>query len=201
MRTLLQAIEGEFQRYKALAEGAMRQVNDDELSQHTAAGTTDDLARRSAGAEAANSIAVIVQHLAGNFRSRFTDFLTADGEKPWRDRDREFEDRTVSRAELESYWQEGWRVLLGALADLSDADLGRSVVIRGQSFRVDEALLRSLAHASYHVGQIVYIAKALRGAAWKSLSIPKGASAAFNAAPTGQRPGEHAEKIARKDRA
>ena len=147
MRTLLQAIEGEFQRYKALAEGAMRQVNEDELTQHTAAGTTDDLARRSAGAEAANSIAVIVQHLAGNFRSRFTDFLTADGEKPWRDRDREFEDRTVSRAELESYWQEGWRVLLGALADLSDADLGRSVVIRGQSFRIDEALLRSLAHA------------------------------------------------------
>jgi len=201
MRTLLQAIEGEFQRYKALAEGAMRQVNDDELTQHTAAGTTDDLARRSADAEAANSIAIIVQHLAGNFRSRFTDFLTADGEKPWRDRDREFEDRTVSRAELESYWQEGWRVLLGALADLSDADLGRSVVIRGQSFRVDEALLRSLAHASYHVGQIVYIAKAFRGAAWKSLSIPKGASGAFNAAPTGQRPGEHAEKIARKDRA
>ena len=168
----------------------MRQVSDGELMQHTAAD----------GAEA-NSIAIIVQHLAGNFRSRFTDFLTADGEKPWRDRDREFEDRTASRADLESQWEEGWRVLLGALADLSDADLGRHVVIRGQSFRVDEALLRSLAHASYHVGQIVYIAKAFRGAAWTSLSIPKGASAAFNAAPTGQRPGEHAEKIGRKDRA
>ena len=183
-RQLVALIEGEFTRYKALAEGAMRQVSDSELI----------------GAEAANSIAVIVQHLAGNFRSRFTDFLTADGEKPWRDRDREFEDRTVSRADLESQWEEGWRVLLGALADLSDADLGRNVVIRGQSFRVDEALLRSLAHASYHVGQIVYIAKAFRGAAWQSLSIPKGASAAFNAAPTGQRPGEHAAKIGRKDR-
>ena len=200
-RQLVGLIEGEFTRYKALAEGAMRQVNEDELTQHTAAGTTDDLARRSADAEAANSIAIIVQHLAGNFRSRFTDFLTSDGEKPWRDRDREFEDRTASRADLESQWEEGWRVLLGALAELTDTDLGRSVVIRGQSFRVDEALLRSLAHASYHVGQIVYIAKAFRGAAWKSLSIPKGASAAFNAAPTGQRPGEHAAKIGGKDRA
>lgn len=183
-RQLIALIEGEFTRYKALGEGAMRQVRDDELPQLTAA----------------NSIAIIVQHLAGNFRSRFTDFLTADGEKPWRDRDREFEDHAASRAELVAQWDEGWRTLLGALAELSDADLGRSVIIRGQSFRVDEALLRSLAHASYHVGQIVYIAKSFRGADWTSLSIPKGASAAFNAAPTGQRPGEHAAKIGGKER-
>ena len=189
-RQLIALIEGEFTRYKALAEGAMRQVNDGELTQHTVAGRAED-----------NSITIIVQHLAGNFRSRFTDFLTTDGEKPWRDRDREFEDRTASRAELEAHWNEGWRTLLGALAELSDADLGRSVIIRGQSFRVDEALLRSLAHASYHIGQIVYIAKAFRGAEWTSLSIPKGASAAFNAAPTGQRPGEHAANIGGKDRA
>ena len=189
-RQLIALIEGEFQRYKALAEGAMRQATDGELALHTAAGSGED-----------NSIAVIVQHLAGNFRSRFTDFLTTDGEKPWRDRDREFEERTASRAELLTQWDDGWRVLLGALAALTDADLGRAVVIRGQSFRVDEALLRSLAHASYHAGQIVYIAKAFRGAAWKSLSIPKGQSAAFNAAPTGQRPAEHAAKIGGKDRA
>jgi hypothetical protein len=184
-RHLVSLIEGEFTRYKALGEGAMRQARDEELTQ---------------GAEADNSIAIIVQHLAGNFRSRFTDFLTTDGEKPWRDRDREFEDHTASRAEVEAQWAEGWRTLMGALGALSDADLGRSVAIRGQSFRVDEALLRSLAHASYHVGQIVYIAKAFRGAAWTSLSIPKGASAAFNAAPTGQRPGEHAAKLGGKDR-
>jgi hypothetical protein len=183
-RHFIALIEGEFTRYKALGEGAMRQVRDEELRQ---------------GADESNSIAVIVQHLAGNFRSRFTDFLTTDGEKPWRDRDREFEDHTALRAELEAQWGEGWRTLLGALAQLSDADLGRTVIIRGQSFRVDEALLRSLAHASYHVGQIVYIAKAFRGAEWTSLSIPKGASAAFNAAPTGQRPGEHAAKIGGKD--
>ena len=183
-RHVVAAIEGEFTRYKALAEGAMRQVGDDELTQRVATGSDDD-----------NSIAIVVQHIAGNLRSRFTDFLTADGEKPWRDRDREFEDRPASRAELDAAWQEGWRVLFSALSTLSDDDLGRSIVIRGQSFRVDEALLRSVAHASYHVGQIVYIAKAFRGAAWKSLSIPKGASAAFNAAPTGQRPAEHATKI------
>ena len=172
-RHLITAIEGEFSRYKALAEGAMRQVRDDELARHAAAGSADDLARRSAGAEAANSIAVIVQHIAGNLRSRFTDFLTSDGEKPWRDRDREFDDRTSSRAELLAQWEDGWRTVVGALAELSDADLGRTVVIRGQSFRIDEALLRSVAHASYHVGQIVYIAKAFRGAEWQSLSIPE----------------------------
>src|SRR5262245_50612487 len=128
-RQLVTLIEGEFTRYKALGEGAMRQVRDDELARHTAAGSSDD-----------NSIAIIIQHLAGNFRSRFTDFLTADGEKPWRDRDREFEDHTASRIELDAQWGEGWKTLLGALAQLSDVDLGRSVIIRGQSFRVDEAL-------------------------------------------------------------
>ena len=98
-RQLISLIEGEFTRYKALGEGAMRQVRDEELTKIAAA----------------NSIAIIVQHLAGNFRSRFTDFLTADGEKPWRNRDGEFEDRTASREDLESQWNDGWRTLLGAL--------------------------------------------------------------------------------------
>jgi hypothetical protein len=183
-RQLMTAIEGEFTRYQALANGAMRQTRDDEFTRRLTPDAGDD-----------NSIAIIVHHLAGNLRSRFTDFLTSDGEKPWRDRDREFEATSMSRQELESLWEDGWRTLFGALAALSDADLSRPVVIRGQTFRVDEALLRSLAHASYHVGQIVYLAKAFRGADWTSLSIPKGQSAAFNAAPVGQRPTEQAERL------
>jgi hypothetical protein len=181
MRTVLAAIESEFLRYKALAEGAMRQVDDAGL--HRAATGAD------------NSIAVIVRHLSGNFVSRFTDFLTADGEKPWRDRDREFEEPGGSRADLIAMWDEGWRALTSALADLTDADLERRILIRGQPWRVDEALLRSLAHASYHVGQIVFAAKAMAGDAWTSLSIPKGGSTAYNAAPTRDRPGAHAAKL------
>ena len=183
-RHVIAAIEGEFTRYKALAEAAMRQVADDELTRRT-----------SAEPHSENSIAIIVQHIAGNLRSRFTDFLTADGEKLWRDRDGEFEDRLTSRAALDAAWQEGWRTLFGALAELSDNDLGRSVLIRGQSFRVDEALLRSVAHASYHVGQIVFLAKAFRRTEWKSLSIPKGGSSAYNAAPGREHGGDHASKI------
>jgi hypothetical protein len=181
MRDFLSSIEGEYTRYKALAERAIDQVRDDELFR-TASG--DD-----------NSIAVLVRHLAGNFRSRFTDFLTADGEKPWRDRDSEFVERTQTRAELMAAWQEGWRVLFAALAGLSDANLPEQVTIRGQHVAVHDALHRSLAHASYHVGQIVYMAKALRGEAWTTLSIPRGQSAAYNAAPVGERPQDHAAKL------
>lgn len=184
-RQTLTAIEGEFTRYKALGEGAMRQVTDDEFARRPPGSRGDD----------DNTIAIIVHHLGGNLRSRFTDFLTTDGEKPWRNRDREFDTPAMTRAELETIWREGWDTLFAALASLVDADLSRPVVIRGQTFRIDEALLRSLAHASYHVGQIVYVAKVFRGSAWASLSIPKGQSAAFNAAPVGQRPTEHAAKI------
>ncbi|HXL08555.1 MAG TPA: DUF1572 family protein [Gemmatimonadales bacterium] len=165
MRTLLASIEGEYRRYKSLAEGAMTQVADAALAD-------------AAGSD--NSIATIVWHISGNLQSRFTDFLTSDGEKPWRDRDSEFLARRVTRSELLAKWEEGWRVLFAALAGLTDADLERMVTIRSQPHTVAQALHRSLAHASYHVGQIVYVAKALHGADWQSLSIPPGQSARYN---------------------
>jgi len=127
-------------------------------------------------AGSSNSIATIVWHLAGNLTSRFTDFLTSDGEKPWRDRDSEFLARQVKRAELQAKWEDGWRALFAALSALTDADLAKPVTIRGQPHTVAEALHRSLAHTSYHVGQIVFVAKALRGADWRYLTIPPGQS-------------------------
>ena len=162
MRDLIASIEAEYRRYKTLGEGAISQLADSQLAQVAGTG---------------NSIVTIVWHLAGNLKSRFTDFLTADGEKPWRDRDSEFLAREVSRKELQAKWEDGWRVLFAALTDLSDVDLGRTVTIRGEPHTVAQALHRSLAHASYHVGQIVYEAKALRGADWRYLSIPPGQSA------------------------
>ena len=152
-----------FRNYKALGDAAMSQVSDDDL--HT-------LVDRDA-----NSIAVIVKHLAGNLRSRFTDFLTTDGEKPDRDRDAEFEmaDR-VSRDEISGWWEEGWTIALASIESLAPADLERTVTIRGESFHVVEALNRLATHAAYHVGQIVLLAKHFAGPNWKSLSIPKGQS-------------------------
>src|SRR5438093_4961395 len=140
MRDLIASIEAEYRRYKTLGEGAMDQLADSQLAQATGPG---------------NSIVTIVWHVAGNLKSRFTDFVTSDGEKPWRDRDSEFLARHVTRAELLATWEEGWRVLLAVLADLADADLQPTVTIRARSLTVAEALHRSLAHPSYHVGQIV----------------------------------------------
>jgi len=125
----------------------------------------------------------VVWHVAGNLQSRFTDFLTSDGEKPWRHRETEFEDRQVSREELIEKWEAGWRTLFDALGPLADDDLSRSITIRGVPLTVCEALHRSLAHASYHVGQMTYIGKMLRGEEWAYLSIPPGGSAAYNANP------------------
>ena len=171
MKELLASIEGEFRRYKKLGEGAIEQVEERDLVRDTGS----------------NSIAVIVWHISGNLKSRFTDFLTSDGEKPWRDRESEFADRSVSRADLLAKWEDGWSVLLSSLALLNDADLSRDVQIRGVSLKVHEALHRSLAHLSYHVGQIVLLAKGFSGKAWKSLSIPKGGSAAYNTDPTNEK--------------
>jgi len=165
MRDVIASIEAEYRRYKTLGEGAISQLADAQLPEATSSG---------------NSIVTIVWHLAGNLKSRFTDFLSSDGEKPWRDRDSEFLAREVSRNELQAKWEDGWRVLLAALSDLSDADLQRTVTIRSEPHTVAQALHRSLAHTSYHVGQIVYLAKALRGADWRYLSIPPGQSARFN---------------------
>lgn len=127
-----------------------------------------------------NSISTIVKHLAGNMLSRWTDFLTTDGEKSWRNRDGEFENDLVSKAEMLRLWEQGWQTLLDTLGTLSDKDLDRIVYIRNQGHTVMEAINRQLAHYPYHVGQIVYIGKML-ASSWHSLSIPKGNSAVFNA--------------------
>ncbi len=126
-----------------------------------------------------NSIAVIVKHVHGNLRSRFTDFLTTDGEKPDRDRDGEFEmTAPVSRDDILRWWAEGFGIALGAIEALTPEDLDRTVHIRGEAFQVVEALNRSVTHTAYHVGQIVYLARHLASGAWQSLSIPKGQSKA-----------------------
>ena len=130
-----------------------------------------------------NSIAVLVWHISGNLKSRFTDFLTTDGEKPWRRRDEEFVARGVSRAELMAKWEDGWRVLLGTLAAMNDEDLSRPITIRQEAMPAHHALYRALAHVAYHVGQIVYLAKAARGDAWTFLTIPPGKSEEFNKRP------------------
>jgi hypothetical protein len=127
-----------------------------------------------------NSIAVIIKHVAGNLRSRFRDFLTADGEKPDRHRDTEFEmPGRASREEILKWWDEGWGILFGSIEALTPDDLGRHITIRGEQYLVIEALNRSIAHTASHVGQIVYLARHFAGDGWESLTIPKGASEAF----------------------
>ena len=161
MRDLIESIRGEYERYKWLGERAVRQVQDDELSRP--------------GPNGSSSLAIVCWHVSGNLRSRFTDFLTTDGEKPWRHREEEFDDRAVTRDEFLAKWEEGWRVLFGALEGLTDDHLRATVKIRGEALKVHEALHRSLAHTAYHVGQMVYLAKAFRGDQWASLSIPRAA--------------------------
>ena len=184
MRNIIDSIRGEYLRYKALAEAAIDQL--------------DDAALSADGPGGGNSIAVICWHVAGNLRSRFTDFLTTDGEKPWRQREEEFRARTVGRPELLTKWEEGWQPLLDTLDKLSDSDLTRTITIRGQPLRVDEALHRSLAHLSYHVGQIVYLAKSFRGKDWKYLSIPPGQSDQYSKAPTRDKAAAHQASLAEK---
>jgi hypothetical protein len=148
-----------FRQYKKLAEDAMAQVSDAELS------TTLD--------SEMNSIALIVKHMAGNMRSRWTDFLTTDGEKPDRNRDSEFEEPPATRGDLMAAWEAGWDCVWQALGPLSDADLNRTVTIRGQAHSVLQAINRQTTHYAYHVGQIVMLAKHFRSDAWRSLSMPK----------------------------
>jgi hypothetical protein len=173
MSSIVQSVRGEFLRYQQLAEGAIAQLGDEDLCASPPGG--------------GSSIVTICWHVSGNLRSRFTDFLTTDGEKPWRKREEEFDARAVTKADLLEHWEAGWRVLLASLDALADADLQATVTIRQQPLLVHEALHRSLAHTASHVGQIVYAAKAIRGEAWTSLSIPRGASGAYNQAPTRER--------------
>lgn len=170
MRTVLSSIESEYRRYRRLGEEAFRQLDAVALS------------RRPPGD--GNSVAMLVWHLSGNLASRFTDFLTSDGEKPWRNRESEFAARAVTPAEVLAKWEEGWAVLFGTLAGLADDDLPRTVRLRGQEWTVLDALHRSLAHAAYHVGQIVFLARSLRGDQWEWLTIPPGKSEEYNRNPT-----------------
>jgi Protein of unknown function (DUF1572) len=130
--------------------------------------------------DASNSIAIIIQHTAGNMLSRWTDFLTSDGEKDWRNRDTEFEEQQMSKAELITYWEKGWQCCLGALNSLTADDLLKTIHIRGEGLLVVDAINRQLAHYPYHVGQIIYAAKIITNSKWQNLSIAKGQSDQFN---------------------
>ena len=127
-----------------------------------------------------NSIAVIIQHMAGNMLSRWTDFLISDGEKEWRNRDTEFEEQTFNRQQLIDLWEKGWDCFLNALQQLAPEDLLRSITIRGESLTVIDAINRQLSHYPHHVGQIIYVAKIIKGSQWHSLSIAKGSSQQYN---------------------
>jgi hypothetical protein len=154
--------------HKRLAEGAMAQLKDEELFFKPDAES--------------NSIAVIVKHMAGNMRSRFTDFLTTDGEKPDRHRDQEFElAATTKRADLTIWWEGGWARVFAAIESLKPEDLMRTVTIRGEPHTVLQAMNRQIAHYAYHTGQIVFLAKHIRSSSWKTLSIARGKSEELNA--------------------
>lgn len=155
-----------FRYYKKLAERAMAQVSDEQLF-----AVLDG---------EANSIAIVVKHMAGNMRSRWTDLLTTDGEKPTRNRDSEFVDPAPTREALLGEWEHGWTTLFGALEPLADADLARTITIRGEAHSVMQAINRQLAHYPYHVGQIVLLAKHFASDHWQSLSVPRNQSAEFN---------------------
>ena len=155
-----------FRMYKRLGEGAMAQVGDGDLFVELA--------------PEANSIAIVVKHMAGNMRSRWTDFLTSDGEKPDRNRDSEFVDPPATRAALIEMWEAGWAIVFQALEPLTDEDLGRTVLIRGEAHSVMQAINRQVAHYSYHVGQMVLLAKHFASDRWQSLSVPRNKSAEFN---------------------
>jgi uncharacterized damage-inducible protein DinB len=155
-----------FTYYKQLAEKAMAQLTDEEVLYQPNA--------------ASNSIALIVHHMSGNMRSRFTDFLTSDGEKSWRNRDAEFEQSYATKAEMMEAWEAGWKCVFDSLLALTPADLTQIIYIRNEEHTVVDAIQRQLAHYSYHVGQIVYQAKLLKNEQFVSLSIPKGQSEHFN---------------------
>ena len=162
----LESAKKEFGYYKLLGEKTFSQLTDEQLFIE-------------ANSES-NSIATLVKHLRGNMLSRWTDFLTTDGEKEWRKRDEEFENDISTREELLQKWQEGWSCLFKALDSISDDDLSKVIYIRNQGHTILEAINRQLSHYPYHIGQIVFIGKMLRAKNWNSLSIPKGGSKEYN---------------------
>jgi uncharacterized damage-inducible protein DinB len=151
----------EYDRYRKLLDGALEQLGDEEFF-------------RPPGGDSAggNSVAIIMKHLAGNFISRFTDFRTSDGEKPWRDRESEFHLQDETQAGIMEGWEQAWKVMRAAVQQVDEADLGAIITIRGVEQTVEEALLRSVTHFSYHVGQVIQLARLQRGADWSYLSIP-----------------------------
>jgi len=168
METYLSSVQKQFQYYKSLADKAILQVEaDKQLNWQPDANS--------------NSVAIIVKHMAGNMRSRWTDFLNSDGEKSWRNREAEFEGGYESRTALLEDWEQGWKCLFDALETLTEADFEKIIYIRNEGHTVLEAINRQLAHYPYHVGQIAYLSRMLAGENWRSLSIPKGDSEAFNA--------------------
>lgn len=156
----------QFEYYKSLGDKCFVQLSEEDIHKKWS--------------EADNSIAIIVNHLSGNMLSRWTDFLTSDGEKEWRNRDREFEDVIKSKADLIDQWEKGWMCLFGALYSITPDNFNRKVYIRNQEHTIIEAFNRQMSHYAYHVGQIVLLSKSLKGGSWQSLSIPKGGSSAFN---------------------
>src|SRR5579872_6181435 len=166
METYLLSAIKRFEYYKMLGEGAFDQLTDEQLFWSYN--------------EDSNSIATIVKHLHGNMLSRWTDFLTSDGEKEWRKRDNEFIDDSVTKANMIARWEDGWKCVFDVMASLTPEDVGKTIYIRKEPHTVMQAINRQLTHYAYHVGQIVYLAKAIRSAGWKSLSVPKGKSEEFN---------------------
>ena len=155
-----------FLYYKELGDKTLEQISEEELHWMPSSES--------------NSIALIIQHMHGNMKSRWTNFLTEDGEKPWRNRDQEFEQPIWTKEAALDIWNQGWNCLLDTLASLQTEDLQKTIYIRTEPLLVYDAILRQLAHYPYHVGQIVYIGRMIRNEQWKNLSIPKGNSQAFN---------------------
>lgn len=165
-KLFLESILKRFKEYKSLGEKTFEQLNDEEMHFQPN--------------EESNSIAIIIQHMHGNMLSRWTNFLTEDGEKEWRKRDDEFEVHQFSKPQLIDKWNDGWKVCLDALQSLTEKDLSKNITIRSRPLNVIDAINRQLAHYSYHAGQIVYLGRWIKASEWKSLSIPKGQSNQFN---------------------
>ena len=165
-KLLLESAISTLQSQKRMAERAVAQLPDDALHKPLDENT--------------NSVAVTIRHIAGNMRSRWTDFLTADGEKPWRGRDGEFIDDVSSREELMKAWEEGWKLCIDTVSALSEGDLGKTVYIRGEAQTAALAILRQLSHYGYHIGQIVLLARFLAKVTWQVLTIPRGQSEEYN---------------------
>lgn len=162
----IESVRKQFEYYKLLGEKTFAQMSDEQLLwQYN---------------QESNSVATIVKHMWGNMLSRWTDFLTSDGEKDWRKRDAEFENDMTGRNEMMAKWEEGWTCLLNALSTINEESIGTTIYIRNQGHSVMEAINRQLAHYAYHVGQIVFIGKMANDSTWNSLSIPRGESKQFN---------------------